>query len=403
MLKNYFKIAWRNTIKYKFHSLVNIGGLAIGIAFAFLIGAYVWSALEVNSSLKNEHNQYIIQSSYGNDPTLSLTTAGNLAKALKEQYPGLVANYYRWDGITSTVSKGDKHFREGMQINDSTLFSMYGFPVLYGNIKTAFNDPFSAVITEEVARKYFGKTNVVGQTVTIDNFSGGKHDFMITAVLKSLPDNSVTKINDNNLNGVFLPIGSVNFFNRQIDAWNNTAIVSYIELQKGVSPKQLEQPMTYLIQHNSPANISSQMYNTLISLNDYYLQANNNLVEKMLYTLSCIAAFILLMAIINFINISISKASSRMKEIGVRKVLGGMKKQLVLQFLTESVLLVFFSTILALIIYQFMRPYVSSVLSKEIPTLMSFPFYIYFAPLLLVLIVGLFAGIYPALILSSLK
>ena len=94
----------------------------------------------------------------------------------------------------------------------------------------------------------------------------------------------------------------------------------------------------------------------------------------MLYTLSCIAAFILLMAIINFINISISKASSRMKEIGVRKVLGGMKKQLVLQFLTESVLLVFFSTIVALIIYQFMRPYLSNVLGKEIPTLIQLSF-----------------------------
>ena len=403
MFKNYFKIAWRNIIKYRFHSLVNIGGLAVGIAFAFLIGAYVWDAFHVNSSLKNENNQYIIQSSYGNDPTLSLTTVGNLAKALKEQYPGLVANYYRWDGITSTVSKGDKHFREGMQINDSTIFSMYGFPVLYGNIKTAFNDPFSVVITEEIAKKYFGKTNVVGQTLTIDNFSGSKHDFIITAVLKSLPDNSVTKINDNNINGVFLPLDSKNFFNRQIETWSNTWIVSYVELQKGITPKQLEQPMRYLIQHNSPPAISSQIHNKLISLNDYYLQANNNLVEKMLYTLSCIAAFILLMAIINFINISISKASSRMKEIGVRKVLGGKKKQLVLQFLTESVLLVFFSTIVAIVMYQFMRPYLSSVLGKEIPTLFSFPLYIYFVPVLLVLVIGLLAGIYPALVLSSLK
>ncbi len=251
MLKSYIKIAWRNIIKYRFHSLVNIGGLAIGIAFAFIIGAYVWSALEVNSSLRNEGNQYIIQSRYGNDPTLSLTTIGSLAKALKEQYPDLVANYYRWDGITSTVSKGDKHFREGMQINDSTVFSMYGFPVVYGNAQTAFDDPFSAVVTEEIAMKYFGKTDVIGQTITIDNFSGGKHDFMISAVLKSLPDDSVTKINDNNINGIFLPLASVNFFNRQVDSWLNTSIVSYVELQKGIKPKQLEQPIRYLIQHNT--------------------------------------------------------------------------------------------------------------------------------------------------------
>jgi putative ABC transport system permease protein len=403
MIKNYFKIAWRNISKYKFHSLINIGGLAAGIAFAFLISAYVWDAFRVNSTLKNENNQYIIQSTYGTDPTWSLTTIGNLAKTLKEQYPNLVANYYRWDGITSTVSKGDKHFREGMQINDSTIFSMYGFPVLYGNTKTAFDDPFSVVITEEVAKKYFGKTDVIGQTLTIDNFSGGKHDFMITAVLKSLPDNSVTKINDNNVNGVFLPLTSAAFFNRQIDSWTNTAIVSYVELQKGVSPKQLEQPIRYLIQHNTTAGSNNQMHNILISLNDYYLHANNNLVEKMLYTLSCIAAFILLMAIINFINISLSKASSRMKEIGVRKVLGGMKKQLVFQFLTESILLVLCSVIAALVIYQFMRPYLSIVLGKAIPTLFSFPFYVYFVPLLLALIIGFFAGIYPALVLSSLK
>ncbi|HVX28827.1 MAG TPA: ABC transporter permease [Parafilimonas sp.] len=402
MFRNYFKIAWRNISKYKFHSLINIGGLAIGIAFAFLIGAYVWNALQVNASLKNENDQYIIQTKYGTDPTLYLTTFGNLAKALKEQYPGLVANYYRWDGITSTVSKGDKHFREGIQINDSTLFSMYGFPVLYGNIKTAFNDPFSVVITEELAKKYFGKTNVVGQTLTIDNFSGSKHDFMITAVLKSLPDNSVTKINDNNINGVFLSLGSVNFFNRQIDSWNNSGIVSYIELQKGVTPKQLEEPIRHLIHQNTSTDLK-QTHTVLVSLNDYYLQANNNLVEKMLYTLSCIAAFILLMAIINFINISISKASSRMKEIGVRKVLGGMRKQLILQFLTESVLLVFFSTMVALIIYVFMRPYLSNVLGKDIPTLFSFPFYLYFIPIILALIIGLLAGIYPAMVLSSLK
>src|SRR6185437_8911770 len=279
---------------------------------------------------------------------------------------------------------------------------MYGFPVLNGNIKTAFNDPFSAVVTQEIAKKYFGKTEAVGQAITIDNFSGSKHDFIITAVLKSLPDNSVTKVNDNNINGVFLSPGSTNFFNRQIDSWNNSGIVSYVELQKGVSPKQLDEPIRRLLHQNTTTDLK-QTHTILVSLNDYYFQVNNHLVEKMLYTLSCIAAFILLMAIINFINISISKASSRMKEIGVRKVLGGMKKQLVFQFLTESVLLVFFSTIVALFIYQFMRPYLSSVLGKEIPTLFSFPFYIYFVPVLLVLAIGLLAGIYPALVLSSLN
>ncbi len=159
MLKNYFKIAWRNIIKSRFYSAVNIIGLSRGIAFTLLIGAYVWSELQVNSKLKNEDRQYIIQSKW-KDPNqgLELTTMGPLAKALREQYPDLVANYYRWDGVTSNVSKGDKSFREGLQICDTTMFSMYGFTLVYGNLKTAFDGPFSLVITGEKAKKYFGKT-----------------------------------------------------------------------------------------------------------------------------------------------------------------------------------------------------------------------------------------------------
>jgi putative ABC transport system permease protein len=403
MFKNYFKIAWRNIIKYKFYSLINISGLAIALAFGLLIGAYVWDALQVNNNLKDINNHYIIQSKWGDNSSFDLTTVGNLAKALRQQYPDLVANYYRWDAVTTTVSKGDKHFREDVQINDSTFFSMYGFPVLYGNTKTAFDNPFSAVVTEEVAKKYFGKTNVVGETLSIENFSGAKHDFVITAVLKNTPLNSITKINEDNLNGILLPASNIGFFGRQIDSWQNPWIIGYVELQKGVCPTQLNQPMSYLIQHNTPFGISDQMHPVLVSLKDYYLEANNNLIKKMLYTLSFIMAFILLMAIINFINISISKASSRMKEIGVRKVLGGMRRQLMLQFLTESVMLVSFSTILALIIYQLLRPYISRVLNTEITSLFSFHLYMYCIPVLLAISIGLLSGFYPALVLSSLK
>ncbi|RYE23719.1 MAG: ABC transporter permease [Sphingobacteriaceae bacterium] len=402
MFKNYFKIAWRNFVKYRFHSLINVTGLSIGIAFSFLVASYIWISLQVNKSLKNENSQYIIQTKYGTDPNLYLTTLGSLAKALRAQYPGLVANYYRWDGITSTVSKGDKYFRENIQINDSTFFSMYGFPVLHGDTKTAFTNPFSAVVTEQIARKYFDKTNVVGQTITIENFSGAKHDFIITAVLRSSPDNSVTKINEDNINGILLPVATANFFNRKIDSWTNPYIVSYIELQPGVKPDQLNQPIQRIIHNNSTTDLT-QVHTVLVSLNDYYLEANNGLVKKMLSTLSYIAVFILLMAIINFVNISISKASSRMKEIGVRKVLGGTRQQLILQFLAESVLLVLISTMLAIIIYQILRPYVNGILGKVIPSVLDFPYYIYLIPLSLTFIIGMVAGLYPALILSSLK
>src|SRR5215217_4060946 len=133
MLRNYFKIAWRNITKHRFYSLVNIIGLATGITFAFLIGGYAWQELQVNKHIKNSTDQYIIQSKW-KDPNqgYELAAFGPLAKALREQYPNLVANYYRWDGITSTVSVGDKHFREGLQVGDSTLLLMYGFTLLHG-------------------------------------------------------------------------------------------------------------------------------------------------------------------------------------------------------------------------------------------------------------------------------
>ncbi len=404
MLKNYFKIAWRNILKNRFHAVINVSGLSIGIAFSLLIGAYVWGELQVNKHLKNADNQYIIQSKW-KDPNMGyeMATLGPLAKELKEQYPALVANYYRFDGITSSVSKGDKHFRESLQICDTTMLNMYGFPLLYGDPKTAFKEPFSIVITEEKANKFFGKTSVAGQTLTIESFSGTKHDFMITGVLKNVTENSVQRVNSDNNNQFYIPESCLKFFGRDINQWRNLYVASYIELQKGVSPEALKKPIEQLIKANTPADISNNLQPYLVPLKEYYLNANNGLVKKMLYTVSLIACFILLMAIINFVNISISKSSSRIKEIGVRKVLGGMRKQLMTQFLIETIILVCIATFFALIIYSLANPFISDVLGKQIPKLLSFPLSFALLPAALILFIGLLAGIYPALVLSALK
>src|SRR3954466_14259161 len=130
MLKNYISVAWRNILKNRFYSLLNIIGLATGIAFAMLIMAYVWDELQVNAGLKNAGNHYIIQSKW-KDPNMGydLATIGALPKALKEQYPSLVKNYYRFDGITTNATAGEKSFRQGLQVGDSTFLNMYGFKV----------------------------------------------------------------------------------------------------------------------------------------------------------------------------------------------------------------------------------------------------------------------------------
>jgi putative ABC transport system permease protein len=392
VFKNYLTVAWRNIRKHRIYSLVNIIGLSTGIAFTFLIGGYVWNELQVNKYIKNRDNQYIIQSIW-KDPNqgFDLATIGPLA------------NYYRWDGITSNVSKGDKHFREGLQVGDSSFLTMYGFLLLHGNALTALNNPFSIVITESKAIKYFGKTDVLGQTLNIESFSGTSHDFMITGVLKNPPENTVLHLNPDNRNEFYLPESSLNFFGRNMETWANLYIVSCIELQKGVKRGDLEKPMRKIIKENASPQVSESLTPRLVLLKDYYMNSNNGLVKKMLYSLSCIALFILLMAIVNFINISISKSATRIREIGVRKVMGGLRQQLLQQFLIESVILVLFATCFALIIYEFTRHFFSSLLGKEIPSLSAFPLYFIFYPLAISLVVGMLAGIYPAFVLSSLK
>ena len=403
MLKNYFTIAWRSLWKNKAFSLINIFGLSIGIAFTLLVGAYVWGELRVNHDLKNADNQYIILSKW-KDPNMGpgMTSIAELPKALKELYPNLVANYYHWDAIGSNISKGDKHFRESIQLGDSTLLSIYGFGLLHGNPKTAFSEPFSVVITQTMANKYFGRTDIVGQTINIESFSGTKHDFTITGVLNEVPDNSVTTVNGY-VSDFFVPAKAADFFKRNLSGWDNRILVSYVELKDGITPSDLDGPIKHLLKENAPSQVRDNLTPYLMPLKTYYLDENNGIIRKMIYTVSCIAVFILLMAIINFINICIGRSSSRLKEMGIRKVLGGQKKHLVWQFLTESTILTLFATIIALIIYALVRPYFGDILGKEITGLLSFPLYMYLIPFLFAILLGFIAGIYPAIVLSALK
>ncbi|PWK76504.1 putative ABC transport system permease protein [Mucilaginibacter oryzae] len=404
MLKSYFKIAWRNLWKNKAFSIINIFGLSVGIAFTLLIGAYVWGELRINDELQNADNQYIILSKWHDaNQGADIASVDALPKALKANYPNLVANYYSFNGITSIVSKGEKSFRECMQFGDSTLLKMYGFKLLHGDAATALNGPLSVVITQRMALKYFGKTDVVGQTLNFQNFNGNKHDFAITGVLPQLPKNSVTNLNESNNSDFFFGQSSNSFWNFAVNNWNNAQWVNYIELQKGVDPKAVERAMRELLVKNSIPQVAKDLTPYLVSLKDYNLTADGGVVKKMIVTLSAIALFILLMAVINFVNICIGRSSGRMKEMGVRKVLGGLRKQLIWQFLVESVLMVLFATLFAVIIYLFARPYFSNVLGREIEGLLAFPVYVIPVLLVFVLLVGGLAGIYPALVLSALR
>ncbi len=401
MLANYLKIAWRNLLRSKFFSILNIVGLAAGITFAMLIGSYVWGEFQVNRKLRHADRQYIVQSQWKQENMgLDLTTLAPIGQALKTQYPTLVANSYAFYGVTATMSYGDNHFRESIQIGDPSLLTMYGFALLQGDPRTALALPNGIVITEEKARKLFGKIEVLNQSLTVETTQSGKQQFVVTGVLKPLLPNSVTHLL-NDETGVFLPLGALPYFGGDLTNWSDMYIVNYVELQPEVPPTALQKPLAQLIATNAPPNIQKNLTAYLTPLTDYYLQSNDGLVRRMIETLAWVAGFILLMAVINFVNLSLGNASTRLREIGVRKALGGLRRQLTAQFLTEALGLTGVATLLSLGLYTLFRPLFGEVVGKAIPALTELPGGYGWALLAVVVLVGLLAGGYPALHLSA--
>lgn len=404
MLNKYFKIAWRNLLKHKLYSGIAVLGLSIAILFLMLSGVYVWSETRINKNLKNVNNQYFLRSNW-KDPNMGpdITTVGPLAKRLKESYPNLVSNYYRWDGISSVVSRGDIHLRQGIQLGDSTLLSMFGFGLKYGNPQNALLEPYSVVITKELAKKYFNRENVVGESLGIKSFSGSSHDFKITGVLADIPENSVTKINANNSNQCFIPVNTLSFFGRlDFEDWVNIYLPSYVELRDGVKPKDLEEPIKKLLAEQASPEIRNNLTVELLNLGrEYYVSKELAFNKKILKSLVFTALFILLMAMVNYTNISISSSAGRSKEIGLRKVLGSRKADIVIQFLTESLILSMMAALISMLAYTPAKGFFEKLVNKSMPSLQSLPYTFLLIPITLGVLIGIIAGLYPALVMSS--
>ena len=403
MLRNYIKIAWRNLLKNPVFTTINILGLFTGISFLLLIGAYIWQETQINKKLKNADRQYLLTSKWDEvDKWPSFTTFGPLAKALQEEYPHLVANYYRWDGINVEIAAGDQKFREGVLLGDSTLIQQFGFDLLYGDPKQVFAQPYAVVLKKKQAIKYFGRPDVIGETLSIQNFSGENRAFKITGVLNPQGENSVTHLNDSNDNGIFISFNTADFFNRlDFKGWEIPIFPSYVELKSGVSPEDLKLPIQKLLKTHTDKEVYQSLEILPVALNQYYLERDNGLVKNMLTTLGLVGLFILIMAIMNFINLTINQSAGRMREIGVRKVMGGNRKQLIRQFLVESLTLTSLATVSAVAAYPLLRSWFSVLIGKEIAPLYSFSFYFILIPFVLALFIGVFAGAYPAFFLSS--
>jgi putative ABC transport system permease protein len=409
MLRNYLLIAWRNLKNNKVFAVINIMGLTIGITTALLIAAFILHETDINREIRNVDRQFVIESLW-REASLGykITTISPLSKALKEQHPHWVANYCRLFGITANLSSGDKHFREYAAIVDSTLLTTFGFPLVEGHAGKAFEHSTSVVITEDLALKLWGETDVVGRALRMETSNGevnpaGFLYFTITAVLANPRANSVFNF-FRMKNTVFLPMAAMKYFYdpRMVEDWNNNYMVSFLELQPGVSPQQLQTPMLQLIRANAPEPIKKNLTPRLVPLRHYNLLEEDEKVGKALGILAWIALFILGLAIINFVNLTIGKSTGRLREIGLRKALGGRRSQVISQFMVESVLLTLLAFLLSLSLAQLLLPYFSELVGRPI-AIGQIPFLKILSLCVgLAIGTGLLAGMYPALVLSAL-
>lgn len=403
MIGNYFKVMLRHLARHKVNSFVNVLGLTTGLTFALVIGVYVWGEMQVNQQLKDVDRLYVFD---GTDPRGNW--AGWFAPApmgptLAEEYPQMVESFYRFYDRNVKISHADNHYHYQAILGDSTLFTMLGLPVLYGDPATALTEPNSIVITEKVAVGLFGRSDVLGETVTIRGFDGKNNTYRITAVVPKLERNSVTDLININAQ-IFLSKKNNNDFDYpDPDRWDSESIITYLKLAKGAKVEDVEKKVAELTKERVPVAQQNDVTLRLKNLDDYYLLTADGAAKKMILTLSGIAIFILILAVINFINLSVSGAATRLKEIGVRKVIGSLKRQIAFQFLTESLLLTLFAGLLSLAIYGLLRSFFEGVFNTSLLALLEFrmQFWLWFFSILIG--IGILPGLYPALLLSSYK
>ncbi|MEJ0055275.1 MAG: permease prefix domain 2-containing transporter [Bacteroidota bacterium] len=184
MFSSYLKIMRRNLVRHKFHSAINVIGLTVGITFALLIGVFIRGELQVNKSLKEVDRLYLLENKYtGSADNFAFFSPAALSTEAMEEYPAVFENYYRFWDRNVTVSKDDKHFRIQTMIGDSTFARMFGFPVLFGDVTSALSDPYSLVISEKIARQFFNRADVIGESLVLHAELGGLREFIVKAVI----------------------------------------------------------------------------------------------------------------------------------------------------------------------------------------------------------------------------
>ena len=409
MFKNYLKSALKALNNNKGFTAINIVGLSVGIAACLLIVLYVVNELSYDKYNANADRIYRItqnakvngnEASYATSPEplkQAFTTLPEIEKATRLIPPTSLflspKKFFAKKGNTSIEEKN-------VVFAESDLFSMFTLPMIDGNPSTSLSEPNSAVITESTAKKYFSSTDVVGKTITIND----SNVYKITGVIKDIPSQSHFHFD------FFLSYSSIP--ESKEGGWGYSGMHHYILVKPGADIHKLESEFRAITLKGYPAfiNTNGNYLNIVLtplldihlkSASEYELDKGGNI--QYVYVFSAIALFILLIACVNFINLSTARSANRAKEVGVRKVLGSTRQFLITQFLTESVLVTFISAIIAVVLVCLLLPYFNQTAGTNLTITMSSLSWFVPALLAIVLVIGLLAGAYPAFYLSAFK
>ncbi|HRP54864.1 ABC transporter permease [Agriterribacter sp.] len=411
MLKSYFKTAWRNLRRNRLFSFINILGLAIGIATCFIIMLYVQSELSYDRFHKNAGDiaRIIFQAEINGGKINESVVMAPVAATMKKDFPEVMEATRIVDNGKPKIRLGNKIFRDDRAaFVDSNFFSFFTFPFIEGDTKRALTTPNSVVLTKSTALKFFDKEQAIGQTIRFNNDSTV---YSVTAVMEDIPAHSHFHFD------IFLSM--MNLRDANSDSWMSGGFHTYLLLKPGTNQQKIQARFPDMVARYMGPQIQKGMG---LSLEQFRSKGNklgfvlqpltaihlhsdtSNEFEPggnatYVYIFGGVAFFMLMVACINFINLSTAGASKRAKEVGIRKVAGSGKLQLIRQFLSESLLITFFALLMAFVLLQLALPWFNDISGKQL----SIGLNPVLAFIVLGLIVGLAAGIYPAFYLSSFK
>jgi putative ABC transport system permease protein len=395
MLKNYFKIAWRNILRSKGYALINIGGLGIGMASAILI--LLWIQNEVSMDREHPKSDRIYRmynrDTFSGEPWVWGTTPKIMGPTLQKDYPE-VEQAVRINHANFHFTVDDNKTNESGRFVDPEFLDVLDFPTIAGDRSTALTDPYSMVVTEDFAKKLFGTEMAVGNSVRIDSAD----IFRVTAVLENIPNNTRFK------SDFFLSWEYMKKLGWDDEYWGNNSVETYVLLAENASHEAFNEKVRTISQSHTNGETTSEVFGyPLTQVHLYGKSENGKLVAGRVVTVRMfgfIAAFILVIACINFMNLSTARSEKRAKEVGLRKAVGAARSSLILQFIAESTLIALISGLFGLLIVQLVLPSFNTLVGKQLYLpYASVVFWMEFIGF--IVLSGLLAGSYPAFFLSA--